>query len=325
MDMTLFALLNSKIKAVASGVSSVTVTGTTLNFVFTNGSTAQMVFPTPADGVSITDVDINGSNHLICTMSDGSTIDAGQLPSGNLTEELKATVDIGSVTSGKVYPQGTPLETVLRDILIKKENPVVNFSLTPPAILYDKVNDTVSSLVITATVTKKTNNIASVKFYVDNVLVKTITTGVTSGGTFTYTHNFDTPTNTDFNVKVIAEDIEELTGTKSQNIKFVGKSYYGYVESTVGEPTATQIKALQNSILKDSKGFVYSGITFDYNKVVYAYPSSFGALTSIKDVENNINYTSSFTKTTVTVDGISYYCYTQNDASQAVGINITFA
>ena len=90
-------------------------------------------------------------------------------------------------------------------------------------------------------------------------------------------------------------------------------------------PTEAQIKALQNFTLKGVKGFKYNDISFDYNKVVYAYPASFGDLESIKDVENNVNYTNSFTKTNVTVDGITYVYYTQNDASQAVAINLTFA
>lgn len=39
-----------------------------------------MNIPLPQDGISITKVEINKSNHLICFMSDGTTIDAGELP-----------------------------------------------------------------------------------------------------------------------------------------------------------------------------------------------------------------------------------------------------
>ena len=80
MDMTLYALLNKKIKGVISGVDSVQVQNQNLVFNFTNGSTQTMIFPTPADGkdgTSIKDIDINPANHLICTMSDNTTIDAG--------------------------------------------------------------------------------------------------------------------------------------------------------------------------------------------------------------------------------------------------------
>ena len=80
-----------------------------------------------------------------------------------------------------------------------------------------------------------------------------------------------------------------------------------------------------NGVLKDTKNYVYDGITTDWGKVCYAYPSSFGNLSSIKDMVNNLNYTTEFTKTTLTVDGIEYVCYTQTNASAATDIEITFA
>lgn len=48
-----YALLNKKINGLTSGVQSVTVNGTTLNFVFSDGSTQTMTFPTPDDGKSL--------------------------------------------------------------------------------------------------------------------------------------------------------------------------------------------------------------------------------------------------------------------------------
>ena len=69
-----YVLLLKKIKGILSGVSSVTVNGTTLNFVFTDGTSQSMTFPTPKDGLSITDVDVNADNTLTCTLSDGSTV-----------------------------------------------------------------------------------------------------------------------------------------------------------------------------------------------------------------------------------------------------------
>ena len=56
-----------------SGVQSVTVDGTTLKFVFNDGSTQNMVFPNPKNGASITDVnikEISNEYHLICTITD---------------------------------------------------------------------------------------------------------------------------------------------------------------------------------------------------------------------------------------------------------------
>lgn len=87
-------LRNFVSKAIASaelGIASVEVEGTTITFTFEDDTTATMTFPTPADGedgadgVSIVDVDIDANKHLICTLSDGNTVDAGALPMPSLS------------------------------------------------------------------------------------------------------------------------------------------------------------------------------------------------------------------------------------------------
>ena len=64
MDIVTYALLNKKIKGLASGVKSATVQGTSIVFAMNDGSKQTITFPTPADGISITDVDINADKHL---------------------------------------------------------------------------------------------------------------------------------------------------------------------------------------------------------------------------------------------------------------------
>ena len=58
-------------------------------------------------------------------------------------------------------------------------------------------------------------------------------------------------------------------------------------------------------------------------KVCYAYPSSFGALTSIKDA-NGYEYINSFTRTTVNVNGEDYYVYLLTDASSVSDFRLNF-
>ena len=50
----------------------------------------------------------------------------------------------------------------------------------------------------------------------------------------------------------------------------------------------------------------------------YAYPASFGGLSSIKDA-NNFEYLGSYTRTAVTVDGTAYDVYTLTDPVTASG------
>ena len=121
-----------------------------------------------------------------------------------------------------------------------------------------------------------------------------------------------------------------LSKNEQQNIKIVGDIvpltvYYGTVDASIETPTEAQIKALQNNTLKGVKELVYSGITMSYGKIVYAYPQSFGELTSIKDEVNNFTYTTSFSKISATIDNIPYYIYIQTDASASDNVELTFA
>lgn len=78
--IAVYALLNKKIKGLISGIQGVSISGTTITFTMVDGTKEIMTFPTPADGVSITDVDVDTDKHLIVTFSDGNTIDAGEIP-----------------------------------------------------------------------------------------------------------------------------------------------------------------------------------------------------------------------------------------------------
>ena len=83
MDLVTLALAKIYANKVAAGFSSVRVEGTSVIFTLNDGVTeATVTVPTPADGVSITSVEIDENNHLICTLSDHSTIDAGEVPQG---------------------------------------------------------------------------------------------------------------------------------------------------------------------------------------------------------------------------------------------------
>ena len=64
--------------------------------------------------------------------------------------------------------------------------------------------------------------------------------------------------------------------------------------------------------------------TLSNQRSCYCYPASFGALTSIKD-GNNFEYINSYTKTTVSVDGVDYNVYTLTDPVTASGFKQIYA
>lgn len=80
MDIVTYALCRKLCASIAGGIKSMRVEGLTLYIETSDGQTLEIHFPTPEDGVSITDVTINENHHLICTMSNNTTIDAGEVP-----------------------------------------------------------------------------------------------------------------------------------------------------------------------------------------------------------------------------------------------------
>jgi len=320
--------------------------------------TSVMIVMDGQDGSDVTAIEIDENNHFVFTFSDGRTIDGGEVPcvdsadkvayenegypeietvkdaldaallgGANLQNPITVSNPVGSATSGKTYAKGTPLETLIKDMLVKEVAPGLTLTIQPATTLYDVVEDTVSAVLMKAAVTKNTYDLSKVDFYLDGALKHT--ENISTPGTYQFNMTWTLPTNSNFTLKAVVADRKPgvpMSTSKEIAVKFVGKSYYGTVDATVGEPTEAIIKSLQNRTLKDGKNLTYSGINMDYGKVVYAYPASFGNLSSIKDVPNNIQYwPNSFTKTVVNVDGISYNCYTQNDPSAAEDIQLTFS
>lgn len=310
-----YALSKSFTKHVALGIASMSVSGTTVAFVTTDGVTAKVTLPTPKDGLAIKGVGINSENHLVCTMSDDTKIDAG--PVGTvLQEDLECNVSLGGITSGMTFPKGTPIETVLRKLLTVYMKPVVVISLVPAKAVYNIVTDSISSIVLKATVTKKSKEIVNVGFKVGTSTVKTITTDVKDGGIFDFTYNPTTPIKETTTFIATASD-EDFTVTSEAKVTFVAPSYWGIVPESVTEPTEADVKGLANNNLKTTKALTYSDVLMTNSKICYAYPKSMGALTSIVSKEG-YDYMSSYAQSTLKVDGIDYYCYTLKDAATIV-------
>lgn len=332
MDIVTYALAKNFALKVAAGFSSVRVDEPNCAIIFTLNDQKKVTLhiPKPKDGVSVEDIEIveglDKKKYIMFTMSDGTIINGGEFPDVDiaLKQDLVATQAIGSVVTGKKYLAGTEIEQIIRDMLIKVENPTVTLSLTPNKTLYDIVDESITSITLTAKVTKKTYDVANVKFYVGDTLIETKNTDVAAGGTFNYVYTPATPIKANTTFKVIVTDVKNGSGQSTSSVSFVGKSYYGIVSKDMGDPTEAEIKTL-NKILKASKGYVYNNIVCDFNKIIYAYPQSMGALTSIKDVINNFNYTNSFTRTSVKIDNIDYYCYTLTEPTGADGVQLTFA
>lgn len=340
MDAATYVLCQAYVRKTAEGLGAVrgkpctiqsiveTDEGNVVTFKWTGDSgtvqTTTMLVKNGEEGISVTNATINTSGHLIFTLSNGTTIDAGAITvTAKTTGAITATENIGSVTSGKTYPTGTNLENIIKDILVKYQPPTISLSTTPATKLYDIVNDSISTILLKGAVTKKSKPVTKVSFYVGDTLLNEVTTGVADGGNFQYQYTPATPIRSDVTFKATTTDGQQSTNS-TVTIKFVGKSYYGICDPNTSEITETIAKS-GSSVLKDTKAWTYSNINADYNKVFYVYPKSFGELTKIFDPVNNINYMNSFDKMSVEIDGIAYWAYVQRIPSQAVDVKIDFS
>lgn len=239
-------------------------------------------------------------------------------------------IDIGGIKKNQTFTNAT-LQEMFDMLLHPYEKPTMTLGINPAKTIYDKVTETLASITINANVTKKTENIKEIRFYVNNVLVNT-DTAHPNGGLVSYTHTFTSPTNTTFNVKIECEDIKGATSkiSANTNVYFVGKSYYGVVEDD-GTPfaiTESLIKRLSKTEVKIKKALTYKNINATFGRIVYAYPKdlpSGGALTSIKDQGTGWSVFDSYTSQEITIDGITYLCYYMVDAGGFDGVTMVFA
>ena len=80
MDIISYALSKKIAEHAVSGVNSMSVEGQNLIINTKDSGVLTMTFPTPKDGVSVTDIDVNANNQIVFTMSDGSEIISGKIP-----------------------------------------------------------------------------------------------------------------------------------------------------------------------------------------------------------------------------------------------------
>lgn len=241
--------------------------------------------------------------------------------------------DMNTVSSLGGIPAGTNLndltiQEVLTKLLFPYIAPSVSASLTysPNANIYE-YGKTVLVTKINTNVTKKSEGIQSIKFYQNNNLINTISTNCSNGGTFSYTLEpsvsiTSNTSNTYF--KVIVNDGTTNVTVNTNSFTFVYPYYYGVINNDA-EINENLIKSLTKQVVsKGNKIYSYSP---NFQKMVIAYPKSYGVLKSILD-PNGFEQISSFTLTELNIIGLDrtsqpYYVYS-NEASTNTNFKMTF-
>lgn len=102
-------------------------------------------------------------------------------------------------------------------------------------------------------------------------------------------------------------------------IRAYALSYYGIINSST--ITENDISSLSSRV-SSSKSYTYT-VNLAEQRIVYMYPQSFGTLTSIKDA-NNFDYINSYTRTTLSYNGVDYYVYILTDPVTITGFKQIF-
>ena len=247
-----------------------------------------------------------------------SSVQAGGGGDAELEEDITTNLAVGAIPSGTTLTEGMSFTEVMQKLFITEIAPTTTFSASGSGV---KEVGTSVTPTLTLTITANgTGTPVSIKFYDGSTLLDT-QAYVSGTNTYTFTMNAVTTTKT---VKGVLEykksDNTNATVEKSATYTFVMASYYGAVT------TAPTDKAGITALTKNVKNTKAQTATFTLSnqRSCYCYPASFGNLTSIKDA-NNFEYLSSYTKTTVAVDGVDYNVYTLTDPVTATGFKQVYA
>ena len=266
---------------------------------------------------------------------------------GSLERQITAAIDVGGVDAGDTFAQGTSYDDMWDALLNPTLYPTFtdpNASLTYAADAYYEVGATIPAKTATVALNRGTINPAygtsgyrsgeatnyalassgADTEYSDSstssgTFSVTALTRATKGSiTLTATVSYaagEQPKDSKGNNYSSPLAAGSKTATKTMN--FIQAYYYGKSAST----TISDFTGLTKSVT--AKGQKQFKFTTNNEHMVMAYDSSYGNLTSILD-PNGFETISGWTKSTLTVDGFSYYVYVANSATTDTNAQFTF-
>lgn len=216
---------------------------------------------------------------------------------------------------GSIFTSTSLQDTLSKIIAISYTAPSVSFTASGSGTIREK-GASVASTLLTATVTKTSDNIAEVRFYQGATLLDTNTGTIPTGGVETFTYSTPFTDNITFSSQT---DDDGTTGgpttvTSSASFTFV---YPYYSDAGAVGLSAAAVGALTKTIIA-STATVNKTMTATAGQVLYfAYPAAYPALTSILDV-SNFETIADWTVTTANITGLdataqSYRIYEFNN------------
>ncbi|MDO4313789.1 MAG: hypothetical protein Q4C52_11970 [Eubacteriales bacterium] len=256
----------------------------------------------------------NEEKEKLADIADGATVNdtlyKNQTPS---------TVAVGGVPKGYVPPEsGVEVVEMIDKLLHPYVAPIVTAAMSPTNGGTVETGTTQTVNAVTVNITPGSSAVTKIEVFDGSTSLGSLSSGVSGTNTVPLTTPLAVTANKQLSVTVTDATGGTVTA-KTGTYTFVSPYYYGVIAADAA-PTEALIKAATKSV--QAKGNKSFNFTTANQKMLYAYPKSYGALAKILDA-NNFDVTSTFTQTEVTVDGIAYYAYT-NDASTVSAFKMTF-
>jgi len=273
----------------------------------------------------------SGSTFDTTEKANWDLIGGGSGGDAKITEDITANTAAGAIKVNDKVLKDTTFTEFVKQLLISEIAPTATFTATNSGLVKkgNSVTSTTLKLVLNSA---GTGTYVSVQFLEGTTVIDT-QTYVSGTNTYTYTYTPTNPifTNTTFKAVLNYKKSDGTASTLTKEVKFtfVDPVYYGAVSTA--PTTESDVIAVGNETVTDKRGRTVT-YTLNNNKSCYCYPTSLGALTSIKDA-NNFEYIGSYDRTTVSVtvvvDGVSstvpYYVYTLKDPVTITGFKQIFA
>ena len=264
-----------------------------------------------------------GKADIVHTHTEYATIEDENAREIFTTTELTVSA-LGGIQAGANL-NGLTIKEILSKLLYPYVSPTISIQGTPNGGIFEKGNNqTITSVKVV--VTKKSEKITKIEVLQgSNVLISQEDSTIANGGTFTYSINV--PVNSS-NVQLTGKVTDAAGTVKSSttaSFNFVYPYYIGVCSEndTINE---SLIKGLTKRI--EAKGTKNISYTTEQQKMIFAYPKSYGSIKKILD-PNSFDVTNTFTRTEIKITGLdgssqSYYVYV-NNASTVSGFTMTFS
>lgn len=217
-----------------------------------------------------------------------------------------ATTDkVGNINAGFVPPEGgISLVDFLYKLTHRPIAATISTSLSPSTATLEQ-GTSVTNPTITATVNNGTSTPTQIRFYRNNEVINT-QNYIAKTQTYTFQDTYTVSANTTYKTEVVYTlDGTGGTNTGIATYSFVYPSYLGTLNTPI--PIATDVVALTKNIFTSKNATKVFTQTTSW--MCFAYPASFGDLTSIKDMATGYQLIGGWKKETMLINGQSYNVY----------------